>query len=45
MMNADQLLIKLERCYVLADLMLPLLEDDPKAQVIAEIIMETSLRP
>ena len=41
----DELSIKLERCHVLADVLLPLLETDPKAQVLAEIIMETALLP
>jgi hypothetical protein len=45
MVTADELSIKLERCHVLADILFSLLETDPKAQVIAEIIMETSLLP
>ena len=48
-MNSDQsidtLSIKLERVHVLADVLLSLLIDHPQAQVLAEIIMETSLLP
>lgn len=39
----DSLTAKLERIYVLADLLLTLLAGEPQAQVLAEIIMETSL--
>ena len=39
----DVLSIKLERVHVLADILFSLLVDHPQAQVIAEIIMETSL--
>ena len=46
-MNSDQaiddLSIKLERVHVLADILFSLLEANPQAQVLAEIIMETSL--
>ena len=41
----DTLAIKLERVHVLADLLIPLLDDNVQAQVLAEIIMETSLLP
>lgn len=44
-MSIDELSIKLERCHVLADVLFSLLETDPKAQVLAEIIMETSILP
>ena len=43
--NIDTLAIKLERVHVLADLLIPLLDDNVQAQVLAEIIMETSLLP
>ena len=43
MMNTDQLLIKLERVNVLADILTTLLVGYPQAQVLAELIMETSL--
>ena len=45
MMLVDQLAIKLERVHVLADLLVTILADNPQAQVLAEIIMETSLLP
>ena len=45
MMLTDQLAIKLERINVLADLLVTILADNPQAQVLAEIIMETSLLP
>jgi hypothetical protein len=41
----DVLSIKLERVHVLADILFSLLTDHPQAQVIAEIIMETSILP
>ena len=41
----DTLTAKLERVHVLADLLLTLLVGDPQAQVLAEIIMETSRMP
>ena len=41
----DVLSIKLERVHVLADILFSLLVDHPQAQVIAEIIMETSILP
>ena len=44
-MLADQLAIKLERVHVLADLLVTILADNPQAQVLAEIIMETSQLP
>ena len=44
-MTTDQLLIKLERVQVLADILYTMLADDPKSQVLVEIIMETSILP
>lgn len=48
-MNTDQtvdvLAAKLERVNVLADILLELLVGNPQAQVLAEIIAETSLLP
>jgi hypothetical protein len=41
----DTLAIKLERVHVLADILVSLLADNTQAQVLAEIIMETSLLP
>ncbi|MBO5706440.1 MAG: hypothetical protein J6S05_05525 [Bacteroidaceae bacterium] len=41
----DTLSIKLERVHVLADILFSLLETNPQAQILAEIIMETSLLP
>ena len=41
----DTLAIKLERVRVLADALLYIVEDDPKAQVIASIILETATMP
>ena len=41
----DSLTAKLERVYVLADLLLNLLVGEPQAQVLAEIIMETARMP
>jgi hypothetical protein len=41
----DTLAIKLERIHVLADLLLPLLVGNPQAQVLSEIILETSSLP
>ena len=43
MMTIDELASKLERINVLADLLLELLVGNPQAQVLAEIIMETSV--
>ena len=43
--SADALAIKLERIYVLADILFSLLVDNPQAQILAEIIMETSAQP
>ena len=37
--------IKLERIHVLADILLTLLVGNPEAQVLAEIIIETSTMP
>ena len=36
---------KLERVHILADVLLTLLVDNPKAQTLAAIIMETSALP
>jgi hypothetical protein len=44
-MNRDQLIVKLERIHVLADVLLSMLVGNPQAQILAEIIMETSLLP
>jgi hypothetical protein len=41
----DALAVKLERVHVLADVLFSLLVDNPQAQVLTEIIMETSLLP
>ena len=41
-LSVDALAVKLERIHVLADVLLSLLVDNPQAQVLAEIIMETS---
>lgn len=43
--TVDTLAIKMERIHVLADVLLPLLADHPQAQVLVEIIMETSSLP
>ena len=40
--SSDALAIKLERIHVLADILFSLLVDNPPAQVLSEIIMETS---
>ena len=37
--------IKLERIHVLAEILLSLLVGNPEAQVLAEIILETSTMP
>ena len=48
-MSSDQLVdalaVKLERVHVLADILFSLLVDNPQAQILAEIIMETSSAP
>ena len=48
-MDSDQLVdvlsAKMERIHVLADILFSLLVDNPQAQILAEIIMETSLLP
>ena len=48
-MDSDQLIdvlsIKMQRIHALADLLFSTLVDNPQAQVLAEIIMETSLLP
>ena len=41
----DVMAIKLERVHVLADALLTFVEDNPQAQVIASIILETSVLP
>lgn len=41
-MNADQLAAKLERVNVLADILLTILVGNPQAQVLSELIIETS---
>jgi hypothetical protein len=38
----DSLLVKLERIHVLADILFSTLADNPQAQVLSAIIMETS---
>ena len=43
--SIDVLSIKLERIHVLADILFSLLVDHPQAQILTEIIMETSLLP
>ena len=43
MMTIDELASKLERINVLADLLMELLVGNQQAQVLAEIIMETSV--
>lgn len=49
MMNNDPLIdvlsVKLERVHALADVLLSILVGNPQAQILAEIIMETSLLP
>ena len=45
MMTTDVLAIKLERVNALADILFSILVDYPQAQILAEIIMETSLLP
>lgn len=40
--SIDALAVKLERINILSDILFTLLETDPRAQVLAEIIMETS---
>ena len=42
MMMADVLAMKLERVNALADILFSILVDYPQAQILAEIIMETS---
>mgnify|MGYP003309116227 CR=1 FL=1 len=48
-MNTDQLIdvlsANMERIHVLADILFSILVDNPQAQTLAEIIMETSLMP
>jgi hypothetical protein len=45
METIDTLVSKLERIHVLSDLLLELLIGNPRAQILAEVIMETSLLP
>jgi hypothetical protein len=49
MMNNDPLIdalsVKLERIHVLSDILFSMLVDNPQAQILSEIIMETSLLP
>jgi hypothetical protein len=42
MMTIDELAAKLERVNVLADILLTLLVGNPQAQVLSELIIETS---
>lgn len=44
-LTLDVLAVKLERVHVLADILFSLLIDHPQAQILAEIIMETSILP
>jgi len=44
-MNTDVLSDKLERVHVLADILADLLVGNPRAQILATIIAETSLLP
>ena len=43
--SLDALAVRLERVHTLADILLSLLVGNPQAQVLAEIIMETSTMP
>lgn len=45
MMTIDELASKLERINVLSDLLLELLIGNPRAQTLAEIIVEASVLP
>lgn len=45
MTTIDDLASRLERINVLADILFSLLVDCPQAQILAEIIMETSVLP
>lgn len=45
MMTAEQLSLKMERVHALADILLSILDEDPKAQILTQIIMELSLLP
>ncbi len=45
METVDALTAKLERIHVLADLLLDLIIDNPRAQVLVEIIMDASALP
>ncbi len=44
-LSVDALAVKLERIHTLADILFAILVDNPQAQVLAEIIMETSTLP
>ena len=45
MMTIDELASKMERINVLAELLLDLLIGNPQAQVLTEVIIETSVLP
>ena len=45
MMTIDELASKMERINVLAELLLDLLIGNPQAQIITEVIIETSVLP
>lgn len=44
-MTIDELATKLERIHTLADILLTMLVGNPQAQVLSEIIIETSILP
>jgi hypothetical protein len=44
-LTIDELASKLERIHTLADILLSLLVGNPEAQVLSEIIIETSTLP
>ena len=44
-LTLDVLAVKLERIHVLSDILFSLLPDHPQAQILAEIIIETSVLP
>lgn len=44
-LTIDALAVKLERIYALADILFTILTDNPQAQILAEIIVETSTLP
>ena len=45
MMTIDELTAKMERINVIAELLLDLLIGNPQAQVLTEVIIETSVLP